>query len=183
MRCPGHKSLMAYTGGALRRALCSELPDEQIRRAFTADLEQRSCPSCGAVAAAVVKKWPHGNCYPTLSSRLDRVLDVESAVRARGSGSRVTTSAPWAARPRPQRARASRLYTSCRPGPQLGQAAAGQASRERGMAVLPHEARRAMAETRRGRIWLCHGQRPRLQPLDQRAPRRRARSRLCAVPS
>src|SRR5580698_6538699 len=128
---PGHKSLMAYAGGARARALLGA-PDEQIRRAFTADLERVLPELRGHVAAAVVKKWPHGNCYPTPSSRLDRVLAWNRRPGARvrlagdyfgalGGTAEAAASSGFAAGTGVARALA-------------GQAAAGPASRERGMA-------------------------------------------------
>jgi protoporphyrinogen/coproporphyrinogen III oxidase len=71
---PGRKSLMAYAGGARAHDLLGA-PDEQIRQAFTADLERVLPQLRGHVAVAVVKKWRYGNCYPTPSSRLDQVLE------------------------------------------------------------------------------------------------------------
>jgi protoporphyrinogen/coproporphyrinogen III oxidase len=71
---PGCKSLMAYAGGARARDLLGA-PDEKIREAFTADLERVLPHLRGHVAAAVVKKWRHGNCYATPSSGLDQVLE------------------------------------------------------------------------------------------------------------
>jgi oxygen-dependent protoporphyrinogen oxidase len=71
---PGCKSLMAYAGGARARDLLGA-PDEQIRRAFTADLERVLPQLRGHVAVAVVKKWHYGNCYATPGSRLDQVVE------------------------------------------------------------------------------------------------------------
>ena len=71
---PGRKSLMIYAGGARARDLLGA-PDEQIRQAFTADLERVLPQVRGHVAAAVVQKWRHGNCYATPWSGLDQVLE------------------------------------------------------------------------------------------------------------
>jgi monoamine oxidase len=65
---------MAYAGGSAALKLLSA-SDDEIQRAFLADIARVLPETAGQVAEAVVAKWHLGNCFATPGSSLDTVID------------------------------------------------------------------------------------------------------------
>jgi protoporphyrinogen/coproporphyrinogen III oxidase len=79
---PGRKSLMAYAGGSGALELLSASNNE-IRRAFLADIARVLPETAGQVAEAIVAKWHFGNCFATPGSSLDSVIHWNRRPRGR----------------------------------------------------------------------------------------------------